>query len=344
MIEVICRIYSKWKHTSMIITGLFMLEEQGFIKLVVEDYRTEGYKYSRNECGIELEIEGKICHVDLSDGYMNYDEVKDILKDCDYYFKRSFSEELNKQYGAYSDKIYPLGLNFTVYNEKSAQYQVLPYGKRDYYLKKFASRLLGMKLMNEYYLEDFMQMPDGVHNDMSIIFMTRLWKSRDGSGSCDDINQMRIDIMRKMRKLYGKCFVGGMSNDELSREKCPDLIVSKYMTNRKNYLNAMKHTDIGIATTGLHGSIGGKFAEYIVASKAIVSERLNYYVPGLMESKNYYEFNSVDSCIEQVDNLLNNPELVYEMKLNNWKYFQEELSPDKQVMNIIDVILSSEKK
>lgn len=38
----------------------------------------------------------------------------------------------------------------------------------------------------------------------------------------------------------------------------------------------VKESDICITTTGLHRSIGWKFAEYIAASKAIVTEKLNY--------------------------------------------------------------------
>ena len=63
----------------------------------------------------------------------------------------------------------------------------------------------------------------------------------------------------------------------------------------------VKESDICITTTGLHRSIGWKFAEYIAASKAIVTEKLNYS-PGteLKANTNFLEFDTSEELINQV--------------------------------------------
>lgn len=338
-IDVTCRIFSKWKHTSIILTGLFMLNDQGIINLTIEDKRGQ-YRYDLNDMGIEILVGDKISYIDVSDGYNDRDYVINHLNNCDYYFKRSFSTELNKEYGELASKMIPLGLNFTVYNKQSAKYQILPYSKKEYIIKKLVSSCTNLRMMNEYYLEDFEKKPEGLKDNHKVIFMARLWKSRDDSGlSCDDINQMRIELMRKLKERYGDNYIGGMEDNEISRKLCPELIAPKYMTNRINYINTMKRADVGIATTGLHNSIGGKFAEYVAASRAIVSERLNYEVPHLSKEHNYLEFSDVSTCLDQVERLMQAPELVYEMKKNNWQYYKEYLSPERQVLNIINTML-----
>ena len=56
---------------------------------------------------------------------------------------------------------------------------------------------------------------------------------------------------------------------------------------------------------GLHGSTGWKFAEYLAASKAIVSETLRYESAGdLREGTHYLAFDDADGCVRQVEKLL----------------------------------------
>lgn len=149
---------------------------------------------------------------------------------------------------------------------------------------------------------------------------------------------MRIDIIRALKDKYGKAFYGGLEDSDLARQLAPDLILSKKYTNKRAYLKRMRNSDICIASTGLHNSIGWKFAEYIVASKAICSERLCYEVPGgFNKNKNYIEFDSVDSCADSVDYLVHHPEKIREMQNANREYYINFLKPDILVANTLDL-------
>jgi hypothetical protein len=102
----------------------------------------------------------------------------------------------------------------------------------------------------------------------------------------------------------------------------------------------MKQSSIGIASTGLHGSIGWKFAEYVAAAKAIVSEPLLASIPGAFEKgKNYLEFETVDGCVNSVWRLLEDEDLRYQMMKNNFEYYRSSLEPSQLVLNSLLTVL-----
>lgn len=74
-----------------------------------------------------------------------------------------------------------------------------------------------------------------------------------------------------------------MSDNACARRLCPELIVPDKLTGKRAYLHRMQHTEICVASTGLHGSTGWKLAEYVAAGRAIVTEPLRYTLPGGFE-------------------------------------------------------------
>ena len=96
-----------------------------------------------------------------------------------------------------------------------------------------------------------------------------------------------------------------------------------------------------MATTGLHGSIGAKFAEYIAQAKAIVSEPLNYQVPGNLSSEvNYLEFTSIDGCVESAVRLIDDRDLRVSMMMDNCRYYHAYLRPDALILNTLAIAMS----
>lgn len=130
-----------------------------------------------------------------------------------------------------------------------------------------------------------------------------------------------------------------MADSPVSRVLCPDLILPQQLTNRRQYIKLMKQSSICIATTGLHGSIGWKFAEYIVAGKAVVSEPLNYEVIGeFCEGRNYYSFHNSSECIQMVERLLSNSDSYNTMKRLNKHYYINYAHPMKQMEYVLSII------
>lgn len=247
-------------------------------------------------------INGSVCYFDYADGYSDCIELKkSLLKEADFYFRRSYSDKYNS-------------MLFSEFQNK-----IYPLG------------------MNYYVYAQ----------NQKILFDNRpLWKRKLRKllryKEDNKIDEMRINIIRALKEKYGQLFRGGVYQNNISEKICPDLIVSKKETDRYTYIHNMKNSDICIGTMGLDESIGWKTAEYIAASRAIVHEKFHFFVPGgFCKEKNYLEFSSVEECLDNVQLLMDSPDLLYNMKKANQKYYETWLRPDKQLWNALQIIINN---
>lgn len=334
------KINSNSPHICSVLTGFLMLKEQNVLDFDINFCYSEGYRYPHSSI-VEAEIDGVRIAFDLHDGYMkDLKDTNSFLDKVDYYFKRSSSSEKNMAFSEHNrEKIFPLGLSYYVTCKGN------PIGVPSFSiiksLKKSYKKLLGDKDNHFFTVERFEEKPDYKESDLRIIFMTRLWQpvvSNDQKMA--HLNQIRIDIIREMRKEYGDYFYGGLLKSDFAKKLCPELVIPYKMTLRPNYLTMMKQSDICIGSVGLHDSIGWKTGEYVAASRAIVNERFRYEVPGdFTVGKNYFDFDTVDECMMHVDYLYNNPDAVYQMKCSNEEYYKNYLRPDRQVYNALATAL-----
>jgi len=158
-------------------------------------------------------------------------------------------------------------------------------------------------------------------------------------------NEVRAACVRILRKELGPKFHGGFIHNRYTTEKYKDVLIDNPADGEKeNYLKILEKFPICIATTGLHGSIGWKFAEYVAFSKAIVSEKLHYEIPGSLRPKqNYLEFSSPEECVEQSIKLINDRELRNEMMTNNFEYYRHYVKPDMLVLNALSIAIEKWK-
>ena len=154
-------------------------------------------------------------------------------------------------------------------------------------------------------------------------------------------NERRADCVRLLRKELGPNFYGGFIHNKFSVEKYKDVLLDMPTNSKKKrYLLRLKKFPICIATTGIHGSIGWKFAEYVAFSKAIVSERLEYEIPGQFgPMRNYLVFSSPDECVEQSVKLMADDELRYQLMTNNAEYYQSYVKPNILVFNALSNVI-----
>ena len=332
------RLYSKEPHISQILTGFCMLKKAGKIQ-----YGDLENNESVNIQGAFVEIiyKGKRIVYDVSDGYQDAAAIIALLEQCDFYFKRSFSREKNEALGETAvSKIYPLGLNYHV----SCPGHPLdkPYWKERI---KQILRIEHNMYSNTYFsVKRFEERPKYKKKRFRILFATRLWEpdlslSEHLNEERQYINDMRITIIRSLKKMRGVEFIGGISNNSFSRKMAPDLIMPEKMTNRKGYVKLLHTADIGIGTMGLHESIGWKTGEYVAAAKAIVNEVFHYQIPGnFNKNKNYFEFSDAEGCVDGVRQLIADPDRLYEMKLANHAYYNEYLRPDCMIENTLKIV------
>ncbi len=319
-------------HNSQIITGFLILKKQGW-DIQIEDRSRDAENPFYDLPVVQAEYRGKKLMYDLWDGYQAPDAMKKCLAWADIYFKRSFSAEKNEIFfPAQREKILPLGFNYHLTCKGD------PIGEPLW--KALAKPLFGRAPDRYFTPEVFEGKAEKTEGPAKILFLTRLWDDKDPS--LDEatnrertrINAARIEIIRTLKARYGDAFVGGINDLPIARELAPELIVPAKLTERKKYLKLLHSCDICIGTMGLHESIGWKTAEYVAAAKAIVNEQLHYSVTGdFAEGKNYLSFATAQECIDAVQQLAENPEKLYAMKLANETYYQNYLKPEVLVKN-----------
>lgn len=335
--------YLAGPHLMQFYAGLFLLEKQGRIKLNLiktdrRDTLTPVVKMTLNNKHVVM--------YDAHDGLgwikgsheENLQHFKENIK-ADFYFKRSLDQQVldNAPQGC---TVLPLGLNYNIQPDAN----MLAYhdgfaNKLRYLLKRnVLAKRLGKGF---FYAKDFELKPEYIKHK-KILFITRLWNPDEATSEVNrlqrqQINEMRVACIKACREKYQKQFTGGLIMDSYTAKHHPELGMPKSLINKKNYLKAVKEHVICIATTGLHNSIGWKLAEYVAASRAIVSEPLHYDVPGKFdENKNYYSFETVPQLLQKIDLLLNNKHLIVQMMLANYEYYQNYLQPDKLVLNTLN--------
>lgn len=345
-IQVTIFCHTNSEHVAQLYAGFGELEAQGKIDVRWVISQSNPSPYQQPILEIELNGRWRIAY-DQADTYELIPERVD-LQAVDLLFKRSYRPDYLRQQ-PFGDKVMPTGLNYFVVSryDRGFRRALAAQNKPDKLklLLKQVHFLARMKRMSnsvfDCRIENF-EAPPLYDPEPSILFAARLWKphrvQRDELKSeRDTINARRIDIVRCLRQEFGSRFIGGIIPDEYSRQIAADaLLTDPHLSYRKSYLDLVRHASVCIATRGLLESTGWKFAEYIAASRAIVSEaNANPIYGGLEEGRHYLGFNTVEECIEQVRRLIRDSALRYEMMKQNMLYYRAYLRPDALVMNTL---------
>jgi hypothetical protein len=275
------------------------------------------------------------------------------LSKADFYFKRSYSDrEVGNSHQKH--KIFPLGLNVVVYNS----YLDIPLLKRTNLhpgMEKLRNLLIGIGLdhvFSRIYVDrvENLELYPRFNLPPKVLFMVRAWnpeiaKSKEKHEEIESINTTRAQCIRLLKKEFGNRFLGGFTHDNYSVTKYRDCLVADKSTSpKKNYMRLLRDFPICVATTGLHGSIAWKVGEYVSQAKAIVTEKLNYRVPGYFQSgENYLDFTSAEDCVEACVKLFNDQETRCQLMINNYRYYHSHLRPDSLVLNTLATAMSSQR-
>ena len=154
---------------------------------------------------------------DTEDGY-NQKVMQYYLDKCDYYFKRSYSSTKNEELFSEIDrkKIYPLGLGYEVYTPSN------PYCQKN--KASLVKYLLGKKPCQYFSVERFEGCAQyKTIEQLKIIFFCRLWEERsdltqEKNDEREYINETRVAIIRRLKKIYGDAFIGGLYSNSLAKK------------------------------------------------------------------------------------------------------------------------------
>ena len=352
MSSISCRLvsHSVSQHIQQLYTGYYMLQRRGLIRLtqeiqdvkVLDETRPRHLQNARYP-HLRVVLNGRVkVHYDAHDSW-EIDE--NFLAEADLYFKRSFSSERLDQLITGREKIRPLGLNYLVYPDQldgwalrrhaalgTAKERLLASTRSFGFMDglRFVPRVRRMEA-----LPDFDASP-------RILFMARAWEpteARDGMDAKQEdrrhLNETRAECIRQLRSAFGRDFYGGLMHTEYAKSHFADVLLpDEGEASKRAYIDRLARHAICVATTGLHGSIGWKLGEYVAFSKAIVSEKLRYAVPGAFaEGTHYLTFETPEECVERVGRLYTDHALRRSLMTNNARYYDAHVRPDALVLN-----------
>jgi len=342
-------------HLQQVYFGFQLLQKAGLISLK-QTFEFDSPDFINNRVipfgaqsgGLKLIVDSSIrIFYDMAD---SHDVNEKNLAWANFYFKRSYSEELHN---GISTKIMPLDLNYMVKPEQ-VHWQSLT---RAFHLSSGTERVKAcireLDIKNKIsYLPRIneLQAAPSLNEPFKVLFMCRLWEpDKDDHWQLTkaqqedriEINHVRVDCIRKLKKEFGHEFTGGLAPTAYARENFNDVVSSASVTSKRNYITQLKKYPVCISTTGLANSIGWKFGEYVALSRAIVSEKLHSQTAGnIQKDINYLQFDTADKCVEQVHRLRSNKELMINMMQANHNYYINHLAPDKLIMSSLQRALS----
>ncbi len=340
-------------HLLPIFTGFLMLHRDGRARVSQRIQPSRGpnagpgHLRDVHDSQLRVVLDERIrIHYDTHDSWEILDEY---LDETDFYFKRSYAPERLGYLGERGARVRPLGLNWAVYPDGIdwpglQRNLVFASGARRVYegsraLMLFDGRFFTPRLGR-------MTAPPRIDQEPRVLFLTRTFDPAEELGLSpekieerESINESRARCIAELRRALGNRFYGGFVHTPHAVGRYREFLAPEPDRYSKGkYIALMKSFPICVATTGIHDSIGWKFTEYIACSKAIVSERLNYQVPGdLTAGRNYLEFDSVDGCVEQAGRLLDDRDVRGTMMTRNADYYERWVRPDAQVMATLDL-------
>lgn len=154
------------------------------------------------------------------------------------------------------------------------------------------------------------------------------------------IVEERVSLIRRLKSELGSNFIGGIKNNKAAQRFAPDCILpDAAMFSKQNYINTLRSVSIGIASTGLHNSVGGKFGEYVACAKGIVCAPMIYNQGAhLQEGQNYLIGATVDAIVDAVARLLTSPAELENMQQANADYYRRYLRPDKKMEWLLSLL------
>jgi hypothetical protein len=332
---------------------MWMLHQSGIIKLtqrlISKNVRYGNGAAHLRDAGhahLKVELNGELLiHFDTHD---SMDIALGELESCDIYLKRSYvSTHVEQLPPAQARKVLPLGLNYRVLPDTidllALRRSMLVSGG---FKKKMAAVKQAVDIHNIFGFQPrlrYMESTPDFEGPPKVLFLVAAYDPFDDPDRAPDKVEERVELIetraqciRLLRKELGNRFLGGFTENQFAQENYPDLVIPRNQTSQENYIHTVKAHPICIASTGLHGSIGWKLAEYVAFSRAIVSERLKYEVPGNFGSgRNYLEFTSPDGCVEAAVQLMRNAYRRNELMSNNAAYYHASLRPDSLMRNAL---------
>ena len=237
----------------------------------------------------------------------------DDLELADVYFKRGYdAASVGRLPPHLSRKVHPFGLQFAcsspnetlwdVFAGHYLQYRrstslLIDAGRAAQRFGRAAGRHLLSRLSPRFHnpmrLAAFENDP-GSAVSSGVFFRTRVYSPADAPGAhrqgdLQQLNEMRANVVRALRRAFGNRFAGGIRDSDFARSKFPDCVMDRRYGHAQHIQETKTHL-VNVSTMGLHNSTGWKLAEFFAASSCIVCEPPRQGLPDpLIAGKHYLD-------------------------------------------------------
>jgi len=279
-------------------------------------------------------ITNPLCAVLLYDGLKIAIELSDhsdlwdlqLLERCDVYAKRDINPHLTT---AHPHKIIPFGLNWACHSKRSAVAVLTAIAGTLPRASKSRFREIYRYLVTPHWSFFEHRPTDPV--DQAILFQTRVWEENSASGD-ESVNEQRIELLRALKREFGSRVLGGVVPTPFARKVYPDLITDQ-PCRQPQYIRWAKKPLIGIYFRGLFGSVAFKMAEFLAASKCIVSEPIDNQLTAPLD--HIVLSRSIDEYLAACDRLLSDASLAQEQREASWNYYQTYVAPRAHMTDLL---------
>lgn len=174
-----------------------------------------------------------------------------------------------------------------------------------------------------------MEAPPG--GDERVLFQVRCWEPHEGGDPADrhHVNDVRAAMIRQLRKEFGPRFSGGFQRRPYAIERYPDCL-TELPDDQPSYLELVRGAGVVVATTGLHGSLPWKLAEYAAMSRAVVAEANLNAVPTSHDGV-FDTYRSINECVDRCAALLSDASLRRDRQDASARLWREHVRPDRLV-------------
>ena len=327
-------ILSTWTHhLNQLIYSFYYYCEREKIKMNVVQDKNIVYN------GAVLLTESKSVFFDYSDDSLFLDKPEKFSL----YFKRSLRKEDENA------NVIPLNFNVPLAYKSLSLLMNL---KSDLLLDKWsrvevfkALDIYGFASKSSHCVLDIRRYPENIiDNGGKVLFHTRLWNP-DNHPDDDEKerrvlqNDFRINTCRIIKKNFKHASVG-LFADSLSQKLAPDLLLDSKESKKNNYLNRLKHYDIGIADDGLKDTPGWKIGEYLLFGKAVISTPLHVVLNDFKEGVHYEMISNRSAYLEvpdKIQGLLTNKKYM-DMATSNKEWSEKYLHPNCYIQRILSIL------
>ena len=320
------------QEVSKIFAGLHSLDRAGHIRFSIEAEKEASQPRVVRLAALDRAQAGRAIAIDLADQRELF-SIADV-EEVDVYFKRSFWPAaiagLPEQLRA---KVRPFGLNHpTVSVEAGLQLlSARVRTGRDWRgFARDARQLLALPDPQSF------ECPPDVAAEPLVLFQTRVWPPVSDDPTVPVLNEERVQLVRALRKAFGRRFLGGIVPSEFACRHFPD-VITRLPFSMRSYARLLKRPLVGVYSRGLHESIAFKLSEYLAASRCIVAEMPEGVLPQpLVEGENYLGFAGAEQCVAQCERILSGPTEAGDMRRLNWQYYCSQVEAGAQLLRTIE--------